>query len=343
MLTQEDYWMIHELIERGIYLKDAAAELGVSPRTMRRALARQGPPSRRRKRERFEKLIPYMARVDELLSQNVWNAEVIFADIKARGYTGKTTVLRDYIKSKRVLRSSKATVRFETAPGEQMQVDWGNFRRGSDYLSAFVATLGFSRYTYVEFVTNERFDTLKRCHENAFEYFGGVPHEVLYDNMKTVIDQRNAYGPGLHRVHPGLWDLARQTGFKPRCAGRIGPGPRGRWSALSGICAQAFISRWPRSSNRPVSSWMPIPPMWPFGSGLSRRPTCVSIKPLTSALSSAWPRSKRPCRPGGRARPWPGPPPSSVLRRLTLNRSRCNTTRPSTMPCWREVGCEYPK
>ena len=90
------------------------------------------------------------------------------------------------------------------------------FRRGRDSLSAFVAALGWSRYSYVEFVGDERFATLKRCHENAFSYFQGVPQEVLYDNMKTVIQQRNAYGKGLHRFHPGLWELAKQTGFTPR-------------------------------------------------------------------------------------------------------------------------------
>ena len=57
---------------------------------------------------------------------------------------------------------------------------------------------------------------LKRCHENAFAYFQGVPKEILYDNMKTVIHQRNAYGTGLHRFHPGLWDMAKHHGFKPR-------------------------------------------------------------------------------------------------------------------------------
>ena len=79
-----------------------------------------------------------------------------------------------------------------------------------------MATLGWSRYTYVEFVTDERFETLRRCHEQAFAYFEGVPGEVLYDNMKTVVQQRNAYGTGLHRFHPGLWEMARRLGFRPR-------------------------------------------------------------------------------------------------------------------------------
>jgi len=71
-------------------------------------------------------------------------------------------------------------VRFETGPGEQMQVDRAVIRRGSNRLSVFVATLGWSRSSYVEFVSDERVETLIKAHENAFLAFGGTPREVLY-------------------------------------------------------------------------------------------------------------------------------------------------------------------
>jgi transposase len=63
--------------------------------------------------------------VDKLLQENVWNAVVIFREIQAKGYRGGYTVLKDYIRPKRELRKSRATVRFETPPGRQMQSDWG--------------------------------------------------------------------------------------------------------------------------------------------------------------------------------------------------------------------------
>ena len=81
------------------------------------------------------------------------------------------------------------------------------FRKGQNTLSAFVATLGYSRASYVEFVTNEKLVTLIECHERAFDYFG-VPEEVLYDNMKTVILDRDTYGPGIHRFNKGMLDFA---------------------------------------------------------------------------------------------------------------------------------------
>src|SRR5947209_19598430 len=110
-------------------------------------------------------------------------------------------------------------VRFETEPGEQMQVEWAVIRRGTNRLSVFVATLGWSRASYVEFVSDERVETLIEAHENAFLAFGGAPHEVLYDNMRTVVLERHGYGRGRHRFHPGFLDFARHCGFQPRlCA-----------------------------------------------------------------------------------------------------------------------------
>ncbi len=89
-----------------------------------------------------------------------------------------------------------------------MQVDWIVFRCGKLPLSAFVATLGFSGASYVEFVTDERLPTLLGCHERAFDFFDGVPRAVLYDNIKTVVIGRDAYGPGHHRYQRTLLDFA---------------------------------------------------------------------------------------------------------------------------------------
>ena len=103
-------------------------------------------------------------------------------------------------------------IRFETEPGKQMQVDWIEFPK--DNLSAFVATMGHSRASYVQYVTNEKIETLIKCHLNAFKYFGGVPEEGLYDNMRTVIIKRNAYGYGKHQLNAMFEDFAKHCGFK---------------------------------------------------------------------------------------------------------------------------------
>jgi transposase len=79
--------------------------------------------------------------------------------------------------------------------------------------------LGWSRAAYAEFVTDERVETLIEAHENTFLAFGGVPNEVLYDNMRTVVIERHGYGRGRHRFHPRFLDFARHCGFQLRlCA-----------------------------------------------------------------------------------------------------------------------------
>jgi transposase len=131
-------------------------------------------------------------------------------------------------------------VRFETKPGEQMQVDWGEFRQGRDPLAAFVATLGFSRYSYVEFVADKTIETLKRCHANAFDWFEGVPQRVLYDNMKTVILARHTYGPGLHRFQPAFLDFAHHYGYLPQVCQPYRAKTKGKVERFIGFLRYSF-------------------------------------------------------------------------------------------------------
>ncbi len=105
--------MIKALSERGVYQKDIAEQLGVHPKTVSRALQRDKAPVREAQ-HRESKLDLYKPRVDRLLREGVWNAVVILREIQAAGYTGKYTVLRQYIAPQRTLRAGRQTVRFET-------------------------------------------------------------------------------------------------------------------------------------------------------------------------------------------------------------------------------------
>ncbi len=127
MLRREDYRVIHALAQRGLYCCDIAKEVGVHPRTVRRALARGGAPAPRPSR-RGSRLDPYRADIDQLLAEGVWNAVVIVRELQAKGYRGRLSILRADIRPKRALRVRRATVRFETAPGRQLQSDWAEHR-----------------------------------------------------------------------------------------------------------------------------------------------------------------------------------------------------------------------
>lgn len=96
-----------------------------------------------------------------------------------------------------------------------------------------VATLGYSRASWVRFTNNECADTLGACLAQAFVYFGGVPQHVLFDNASTIVVERDAYGPGRHRWHSQMLALADTYGFTRDCAGHIVPRPRARSSALT--------------------------------------------------------------------------------------------------------------
>lgn len=115
----------------------------------------------------------------------------------------------------------KATVRFETMPGKQGQMDWGFFEEHTVYEDGkwkrrycFLLVLGCSRMRYIEFVTDMSTNILIRCHQNAFRYFGGYPEEILYDNMKQVVVKQllKQEDSTLNRQFE---DFAGFYGFKP--------------------------------------------------------------------------------------------------------------------------------
>jgi len=246
MLRREDWLMIRELREKGAYIKDIAAQLGVHPRTVSRALARGAAPSGKRPNARKSKLDPFKPLVDDLLAQGVWNAVVIFRELQARGYQGGISILRDYIHPKRPLRPSRATVRFETAPGRQLQHDWAEIRteiagRCTKVYFA-VNTLGYSRRFHFWAAprkdAHHSFESLVR----AFEYFGGVPREVLVDNEKIQVLSHPHRGNAV--FHPAFLALANHYGFTPRACRPYRARTKGKDERVVGYIKQHFFVRY---------------------------------------------------------------------------------------------------
>jgi len=132
-------------------------------------------------------------------------------------------------------------VRFETEPGQQMQADFTIIRRGRDPLLAFVATLGFSRASFVRFSAREDSPAWCAGLENAFAYFGGVPRTVLFDNARTIIIKRDVFGPGQHRWNPQLLGLADRYGFVPRVCRPYRARTKGKVERFNGYLKRSFI------------------------------------------------------------------------------------------------------
>ena len=207
------------LHRQGKSIREIARQTGHSRNSVRAVLRGKAKQHYGPRQPRKTKLDPYKQWLKDRLAAAAPQripATVLLRELQEQGYPGGMSQLRAYVKTLQPAAPVEPVVRFETDQGEQMQVDWVVFRRGKAPLSAFVATLGYSRLAYVEFVDNERLPTLLACHLGAFMAFGGVPQKILYDNMKTVVLERDGYGPGEHRFQPGFLDFAKHYGFAPK-------------------------------------------------------------------------------------------------------------------------------
>ena len=251
MLTQEDYWMIQELHQQGVCRGDIAERLGVHRKTVGRALERGGPPSSKRRRERYAKLKPYLETVDKLLKAGVFNAVVIYREIQALGYDGKIRVLRAYIEPRRALRPGRATVRFETEPAKQLQHDWGQvivpIAGTAQRVHIAVSVLGYSRRFHV--MAAPCCDAEHTCESlvRAFAWFGGVTRQVWVDNHKAAV---TAHVPGAVRFNERFKQLARHYGFVPKACRPYRPRTKGKVERLVGYVKQHFFQRY-----RDFESW----------------------------------------------------------------------------------------
>ncbi len=250
MLRKEDFLVIQALVKRGVYLCDIARQLGVHPKTVSRALARGSAPVPQRRRGP-SRLDPYRAQVDRLLAEGVWNAKVIFRELQAAGYPGQLSILRDYIRPKRALRPGRATVRFETEPGRQLQSDWGVIETriaGQTVPVHFmVSTLGYSRRFHLWGTDREDAEHTYEGLIRAFEWFGGVPAEVLVDNQKAAVLEHRADGL---RFNARFLDLAGHYGFTPRACRPYRARTKGKDERMVGYVKHHFFVRY-----RAFESW----------------------------------------------------------------------------------------
>ncbi len=242
MLVAEEAVEIRVLRRQGKSIREIARMLDVSRNTVRRYLRVEGLP-RYAREARSSKLDPYKHYLDERVKAAApdWiPATVLLRELRGLGYPGGYSILKGHLATLRPVTEPEPLIRFETDPGRQMQVDFATIRRGRDRLSVFIATLGWSRATYVEFVSDERLETLLGCHERAFYFFGGVPREALYDNMRTVVSDRDFYGPGLHRYNRTFLDFAHHHGFVPRLCRPYRPKTKGKVERFIGYLRASF-------------------------------------------------------------------------------------------------------
>ena len=216
-------------------------ELNISKNTARKYIDRQGAPPP--KIDRFSKLDSFKPMLHDLMSKGIFNCVVLLERLKNAGYDGGITILKEYVHPFRPAKALPAARRFETPSGKQAQMDWGicQYTDSSGTLHkvpAFVMILGSSRVKYVEFASRCDLNSLQRCIVNAFSYFGGVPKEVLTDNMKTVAVGRQSGKP--------IWntrfeDFAVDIGFTPKVCRVRSPQTKGKVERLVHYVKNNFL------------------------------------------------------------------------------------------------------
>ncbi len=211
---------IAELKRQGLSIQAISALTGFDRKTVRKYLLKpDGTPSYGPRSQKAGKLDPFKSYLEDRLKAGVWNARVLLRELRERGFDGSYTIVTDWLRPQRQAAGVVAVRRFETAPGEQAQVDWGHLGSididGVEHkLWAFTFTLGYSRMMVAQAALDQKLGTLLRMHEEAFRQLGGVPHEILYDRMKTVWIETDERGEIVW--NPVFLDFARYWGFTPR-------------------------------------------------------------------------------------------------------------------------------
>lgn len=224
MRTPDEVSAMLALKSCGWGTKRIAAELGCSRNTVKRWIAEGGwremaPVSRRKSLDGLEDWIA------ERFRQHGGNADVVRQELAAEKnvVVSLRTVERAVAHLRQALRAeARATVRFETRPGQQLQIDFGERRvwigDGQEKVFFFVATLGHSRRLHVRAFRAERQEHWFAGMESAFQAFGGVPEEVLLDNARALIQHHDPVSREVV-VNPKLHAFARHWGFRVKaCA-----------------------------------------------------------------------------------------------------------------------------
>ncbi len=220
------------MIKEGLAKAEIARRLGRSRQTIYNWLKQESaPPSP--KRQRASKLDPFKSYLKSRLERFDLPATVLLREIRKKGYDGGLTILREYVAEVKAREVRRLVDRFETEPGRQAQVDWascgtivheGRRRR----LSLLVVVLGYSRTIWAQFVVSERRPVMLELLEQAFADLGGVPKELLIDNLKQAIAvARSAEEPA--KVQPEFASFADHWGFEvvacppywPRAKGKV--------------------------------------------------------------------------------------------------------------------------
>lgn len=220
VIRSEEFQAIQVLKREGMKKRKVAQILGIDRKTVQKYW-KKAVWEKKAGVRKGSILDPWREHLLKRAPETDYSAVVCFLDIQKLGYRGGYGPVKKFIRPLREdrRRLEEATMRFETGPGKQAQVDWGStvIELGGQAvrIHLFVMVLGYSRRIYVRSQLDEKLPAFLGCHEQAFEWFGGLTQTVLYDNPKTVCLSRDFEGKEIG-WNPQFLDFARYWGYEPR-------------------------------------------------------------------------------------------------------------------------------
>jgi len=229
MIKKEHLMDIRSLAKQGYSERAIAKMSGLHRKTVKKYLKDQAMPVYK-KVNRINKLEDFKGLINDWLEQRNYQATKIYELLLLQDFKGSYPTVQRYVQQEKAKKTRIAYVRFETMPAEQAQVDFADFQiTESDgtiqTVYCFIMVLGFSRNMYVEFIEKCTMVNFLECHQNAFGYFGGIPAEILYDNLKNVVIKRHVGSIDWNKTFEGF---CFHYGFKPIVAPAYSPWVKGK-------------------------------------------------------------------------------------------------------------------
>jgi len=208
-----------KLMEIKINYSSLAKQYNCDPRTVKNYVTGK-TKSKREKVDKKSKLDDFKSIIEDKIDNYNTTALSVFHFIQKKGYTGKYGLVKNYIRNHKKEQMNKATIRFETMPGCQAQVDFKEKKKminkhGQVFeIYIFLFVLGYSRVKYFEITDNKNQKTVFNSLINAFMNILGVPKEILFDNMATVVDRHNTV-IGQVQYNKKFMQFAKDFNFTP--------------------------------------------------------------------------------------------------------------------------------
>ena len=236
----------NELLKYGLEVKllnksELARRMNCSRQTINSKLNKQKNLNTKEKRIYTSKLDEFKDLIETKVEKYACSAMSIYLLLKNKyGYSGGYSTIARYVSKFKNDQKIKVTIRFETTPGYQAQVDWKeklelvDMHNATYTINIFLMTLGYSRMKFVKLTFDRTQQTLFECITSAFEFFGGTTDEILFDNMKTVVDHAKSDFSNVV-INEKFSQFAKDAGFTVRACRAFRPETKGKVEILAKI------------------------------------------------------------------------------------------------------------